>query len=69
MKFQVVLICIYLMANDVEHFKSASQPSGFHPLRTLCLVLYPIFNWLFVSLMFSILSALNILEVNLLSDV
>jgi hypothetical protein len=42
---RVVLICIFLMIKDIEHFfSSASQPFGIPQLRILCLALCPIFN-------------------------
>jgi hypothetical protein len=44
LNLRVVLICISLMINDVEHFLVASQPFGIPQLRILCLALYPIFN-------------------------
>jgi hypothetical protein len=38
-----VLICIFLMIRDVEHFSGASQPFGIPQVRILCLALSPIF--------------------------
>ena len=40
---RVILICISLMAKDVEAL-GASQPFGISQLGILCLALYPIFN-------------------------
>jgi hypothetical protein len=39
---KVILICISMMAKDVEHVFSVSQPFVFPVLRILCLQLYPI---------------------------
>jgi hypothetical protein len=42
---RVVLICIYLMIKDVDHFFSgASQPFGVPQVRILCLTLSSNFN-------------------------
>ena len=41
----VVLICISLIMNDVEHFSCVCQPSVCLLWRNVCLVLWPIF-WL-----------------------
>jgi hypothetical protein len=43
-KFRVVLICIFLMIKDVEHFLGASHPFVILQLRILCLAMYSIFN-------------------------
>ena len=43
MECQVILICIFLMTKNVEHFK-CFQPFGFHLLRTVYLYLYPNFK-------------------------
>jgi hypothetical protein len=44
-KLMVVLICISLMTENVEHLSlSVSQPFSIPHLSILCLALYPIFN-------------------------
>jgi hypothetical protein len=39
-EFRFVLICIFLMIKDVEHFLCASQPFSISQLRIICLGLY-----------------------------
>ena len=44
-KLMVVLICISLMTENVEHLSlSVSQPFSIPQVSILCLALYPIFN-------------------------
>lgn len=48
---KVVLVCIFLMAEDVLFFKKVCvfQRHLFHFLRTLCLVICPIFKLFFLD--------------------
>ena len=47
---------------------SVFQPFELHIFRVPCLGLHPIFYWIFVLLMLSLLSSLYILEISPLSD-
>jgi hypothetical protein len=64
----VVLICISLMIEDVEHFKGASQSFVTSQLRILCLDLYPILIGVFGLLEFNFLSSLYMLDISPLLD-
>jgi hypothetical protein len=63
------LICISLMANDVDHFFKCSQPFEIPLLRILCYLYTPFSGRLFGLLMPSFLSSLYSLDINPLSDV
>jgi hypothetical protein len=67
---EVVLICISIMARDVEHFLCVFWPLELLSLKKLCSVHCPFLHWVIDFWgEFSFLSSLYILMINSLSDV
>ena len=66
--FNVVLICISLIANDVGYFFMCLWASVWSPWRSVCSGPLPIFNWI-VFLVWSSVNSLYIGGINPLSEV
>jgi hypothetical protein len=66
---RVVLICIFLMNKDVEHFLGASQAFNIPQLKIFCSSIPHFLIGLFDSLEFIFMSSLYILDISPLLDV